>query len=95
MLVGAATLLSLAAPAQAQTLASLPTEAGAKVLGDAKPIAAWVTFCQTYAAECVLDRGEPARISLTPATWATIVSVNRRVNKAVEPMTDQDHLHVA
>ncbi|RUP19351.1 MAG: transglutaminase, partial [Methylobacterium sp.] len=33
----------LAAPAQAQTLASLPTEAGAKVLGDAKPIAAWVT----------------------------------------------------
>ncbi|OXE43926.1 transglutaminase, partial [Methylobacterium radiotolerans] len=38
MLVGAATLLSLAAPAQAQTLASLPTEAGAKVLGDAKPI---------------------------------------------------------
>jgi len=94
-LVGAATLLSLAAPAQAQTLASLPTEAGAKDLGDAKPIAAWVTFCQTYAAECALDRGEPARISLTPATWATIVSVNRRVNKAVEPMTDQDHLHVA
>jgi len=85
----------LAAPAQAQTLASLPTEAGAKVLGDAKPIAAWVTFCQTYAAECALDRGEPARISLTPATWATIVSVNRRVNKAVEPMTDQDHMHVA
>lgn len=66
-----------------------------RVLGDAKPIAAWTTFCQTYAAECALDRGEPARISLTPATWATIVSVNRRVNKAVEPMTDQDHLHVA
>ncbi|APT32552.1 hypothetical protein MCBMB27_03261 [Methylobacterium phyllosphaerae] len=95
MLVGAATLLGLAATAQAQTLASLPTEDNARVLGDAKPIAAWTTFCQTYAAECALDRGEPARISLTPATWATIVSVNRRVNKAVEPMTDQDHLHVA
>ena len=95
MLVGAATLLGLAATAQAQTLASLPTEDNARVLGDAKPIAAWVTFCQNYAAECALDRGEPARISLTPATWATIVSVNRRVNKAVEPMTDQDHLHVA
>lgn len=95
MLVGAATLLGLATTAQAQTLASLPTEDNARVLGDAKPIAAWTTFCQTYAAECALDRGEPARISLTPATWATIVSVNRRVNKAVEPMTDQDHLHVA
>ncbi|MHB2210403.1 transglutaminase-like cysteine peptidase [Methylobacterium sp. CM6257] len=92
---GAAAFLGLAVTAQAQTLASLPTEAGAKVQGDARPIAAWVTFCQSYAAECALDRSEPARISLTPATWAAIVSVNRRVNKAVEPMTDQDHLHVA
>ena len=81
--------------AEAQTLASLPAEIGARVQGDAKPIAAWVTFCQSYAAECAVDRTEPARISLTPATWAAIVSVNRRVNKAVEPMTDQDHLHVA
>jgi len=94
-LAGAAALLGLAATAEAQTLASLPTEAGAKTLGDAKPILAWVTFCQSYAAECAVDRAEPARISLTPATWATIVSVNRRVNKAVEPMTDQEHLHVA
>jgi predicted transglutaminase-like cysteine proteinase len=83
------------ATAQAQTLASLPSEVGARVQGEARPIAAWVTFCQSYAAECAVDRSEPARISLTPSTWATIVSVNRRVNKAVEPMTDQEHLHVA
>jgi predicted transglutaminase-like cysteine proteinase len=88
-------LAGFALPAGAQTLASLPTEAGAKVQGDARPIAAWVTFCQSYAAECAVDRTEPSRISLTPASWATVVSVNRRVNKAVEPMTDQDHLHVA
>ncbi|SDO37641.1 Predicted transglutaminase-like cysteine proteinase [Methylobacterium phyllostachyos] len=94
-LAGAAALLGLTATAEAQTLASLPTEAGATTLGDAKPIAAWVTFCQSYTAECAVDRTEPARISLTPATWATIVSVNRRVNKAIEPMTDQEHLHVA
>ncbi|MGH1570075.1 transglutaminase-like cysteine peptidase [Methylobacterium sp. P31] len=94
-IAGATALLGVAATVQAQTLASLPVEAGAKVQGDARPIAAWVTFCQSYAAECALDRTEPARISLTPATWATIVSVNRRVNKAVEPMTDQEHLHVA
>ena len=95
VLAGAAALLGLAATAQAQTLASLPSDVGARVQGDAKPIAAWVTFCQSYAAECAVDRSEPARISLTPSTWATIVAVNRRVNKAVEPMTDQDHLHVA
>jgi predicted transglutaminase-like cysteine proteinase len=94
-LIGVAALLGLAATSEAQTLASLPAEAGAKVLEDAKPIAAWVTFCQSYAAECAVDRSEPARISLTAATWATIVAVNRRVNRSVEPMTDQDHLHVA
>ncbi|CAA2157513.1 MULTISPECIES: transglutaminase-like cysteine peptidase [Methylobacterium] len=94
-LAGALVLLGLAATAEAQTLASLPTEVGAKVLGDARPIAAWVTFCQAYAAECAVDRSEPARISLNPTIWATIVSVNRRVNKSVEPMTDMEHLRVA
>jgi len=94
-LTGALVLFGLAVTAEAQTLASLPAENGAKVLGDARPIAAWVTFCQSYAAECAVDRSEPARISLTPAIWATIVSVNRRVNKSVEPKTDMEHLHVA
>ena len=94
MVAGAAALLGLTAAAQAQTLASLPTEAGARVQGDASSLAAGETFCQAYAAECTVHRSEP-RTSLTPATWTTIASVNRRVNKAVEPMTDQEHLHVA
>ncbi|MCJ2071106.1 transglutaminase-like cysteine peptidase, partial [Methylobacterium sp. J-030] len=72
-------LTGFAATSEAQTLASLPAEVGARIQGEAKPIAAWVTFCQSYAAECGVDRTEPARISLTPAIWATIVSVNRRV----------------
>ncbi len=81
---------------QAQTLASLPSAPSvAQPLGTARQIAAWVTFCENYPAECVLDRTEPARITLTPATWSTIVSINRRVNKAVQPMTDMDHWHVA
>ncbi len=50
MLVGAATLLSLAAPAQAQTLASLPTEAGAKVLGVAPHLAAFIGRVESYVA---------------------------------------------
>ena len=58
MLVGAATLLSLAAPAQAQTLASLPTEPGIVPKAEARPIAAWVAFCESYAAECAVDRTE-------------------------------------
>ena len=88
-------LAGLAGAAQAQVLASLPAEAGATPLGAAKPLAAWVTFCQGYAAECAVDPAEPARITLTQAVWNTIVAVNRRVNKTVRAMTDMDHLHVA
>ncbi|WP_409564321.1 transglutaminase-like cysteine peptidase [Methylobacterium sp. J-076] len=87
---------ALTGAAAAQTLASLPSaDVGARIRGDAKPIAAWTAFCQDYAAECAVDRTEATRITLTPATWNTIVSVNRRINKSVEPMTDMEHLHVA
>ena len=92
---GLAALVGLADGVHAQTLASLPAEAGATVLSAARPIAAWVAFCQSYPGECAVDRAEPARIALTPAAWTAIVSVNRRVNKTIQPMTDMDHLHVA
>ncbi|MGC5779095.1 transglutaminase-like cysteine peptidase [Methylobacterium sp. NFXW15] len=94
--VVAVATVAMTGGAAAQTLASLSTsDVGAKVRGDAKPIAAWTTFCQDYAAECAVDRSEPARITLTPAIWSTITAVNKRINKSVEPMTDMDHLHVA
>jgi predicted transglutaminase-like cysteine proteinase len=77
----------------AEVVPALPAiEAGATPLGAAKPIAAWVAFCQAYAGECAVDRNEASRISLTPALWSTIVAVNKRVNKSVQAMTDQDHL---
>ena len=77
---------------QAQTLAALPSaSAGLTVGGEARPILAWTEFCQSYPAECAFNRDEPARIALTPALWSTIVSVNRRVNRAIEPVTDQEH----
>ncbi len=93
--LAALALASLVAGAEAQGLASLPPAPGMSLRGDAKPIAAWTTFCQDYAAECAIDRTEATKITLTPATWAAIVSVNRRINKAVEPMTDMEHLRVA
>ncbi|GJE78344.1 transglutaminase-like cysteine peptidase [Methylorubrum suomiense] len=82
--------------AQAQTLAALPTSLPNANIGltpgaEARPIVAWVEFCQNYAAECAFNRAEPARITLTPAVWATIVSVNRRVNRQIRPVTDQEH----
>ncbi|WP_342162252.1 transglutaminase-like cysteine peptidase [Methylobacterium sp. SD21] len=93
--VAALALAGVATAAQAQVLASLPTEPGLVPKAEAKPIAAWVTFCEAYADECAVDRNEPARIALTPSIWTSIVTINRRINKAVEPMTDMEHLHVA
>ena len=30
-------------------------------------------------------------MQLTPATWTTIVSINRRVNTRIKPITDKEH----
>ena len=79
-------------PAPAQTLAALPgPSAGLTPGAEARPILAWTEFCQTYPGECAFDRAEPARIALTPALWNLIVGVNRRVNRQIRPMTDQEH----
>ena len=73
----------------------MPSAPSAAVAGGAaKPIAAWVAFCQGYPAECAVDAAEPARIAMTPAIWNTIQAVNRRVNKSVVAITDMDHLGV-
>ena len=77
------------APALAQTLASLP--APTQTLdrtGSARPVAAWANFCERYPAECAIDVSEPAVLTLTPEVWRAIMSVNRRVNKRIKPMTD-------
>ena len=82
-----------AGAASAQTTGPLPLpSAGARPIDEARPIPAWNTFCQSYPAECALDRSEPPRIALTPSLWATIVSVNRRVNASLRAVTDIEHL---
>jgi predicted transglutaminase-like cysteine proteinase len=80
------------ATSQAQTLASLPsTVAPIDKSGPARPIGAWVKFCEQLPAECAIDPSEPAFVTLTPAVWTAIVSVNRRVNGKVKPLTDKEH----
>ena len=75
-----------------QMMAALPAASAGLIPGaEARPILAWTEFCQSYPAECAFDRAEPARIALTPAIWSTIVSINRRVNRSIDPVTDQEH----
>jgi predicted transglutaminase-like cysteine proteinase len=85
-------LVVAGAAAQAQTLASLPTGTQlSERSGTAKPIPAWVKFCEQFASECALDPTEPTEIQLTQQNWNTIVSVNRRVNTQIKPITDKEH----
>jgi len=87
-----AALLAAPVAAPAQTFASLPATPSVLVSGPAaRPIAAWVTFCERYAAECAINANEPTRIALTPATWNLITTVNGRVNTRIKPVTDLDH----
>jgi predicted transglutaminase-like cysteine proteinase len=86
------TLTAPAGPAQAQTMAALPSMS--QPIGDigmAKPIQGWVKFCESYPGECAVNMAEPAVIDITPQIWKTIVSVNQRVNSNIKPITDQEH----
>jgi predicted transglutaminase-like cysteine proteinase len=81
---------------EAQTMASLPAPmTPAETLGDARPLLAWIDFCRRHPSECTVDTSEPAVVALTPRTWQTIVSINRKVNATIKPMTDLEHWSVA
>jgi predicted transglutaminase-like cysteine proteinase len=83
-------------PAQAQTLAYLPTSsAAAEVTGEARPVFGWVDFCRRHPQECAVNTAEPAVIPLSPRTWQTIVQTNRKVNTTIQPITDQEHWGLA
>lgn len=80
--------------AHAQSFASLPkpeTIGRIEPTGGAKPVKAWVSFCERYAGECDVDPTEAATVSLTPRLWRTLQTVNRQVNGSITPVTDLEH----
>lgn len=78
--------------ASAQQAAALPvTSIPASASGDARAPYAWVEFCRKYAAECRVDVRESDRVEMTPKLWKTIVGMNLKVNREIEPITDTDH----
>ena len=94
-LVGLALVVG-GATTQAQTVSALPS--GSQPIarnGAARPVAAWVKFCERFPSECAIDTAEPGIVAMTPEIWNTIVSVNKRVNTRIRPITDQDHWSLA
>lgn len=70
----------------------LPGAASAEESNEAvRAIAGWTDFCARMPEECTLDPAEPQVIPLTVAVWRTLLSVNRRVNARIRPITDQAH----
>lgn len=81
-------------PAASQTLASLPkpgTIGQIEPTGRARPVQAWISFCERYPGECDVNRAEPAQVTLTPKVWRALNAVNRHVNKTIRPLTDMEH----
>ncbi len=79
---GAQTLASLPVVPSAVTTARRPSRSppGSSSARATRPNARWMS--------------RPRADHPDPAIWATIVSVNRRVNKSIQAVTDMDHLHV-
>lgn len=83
-----------ASAASAQTLAALPrpgTVGRVEPTGGARPVQAWIKFCERYGGECDVDTSEPATVTLTPRVWRTLNTVNRQVNTTVRATTDLEH----
>jgi predicted transglutaminase-like cysteine proteinase len=57
----------------------------------ARPMKAWVKFCEQAPRECEVDRAEPALIPLTYEVWRKVVAVNLEVNNAIKPRSDRVH----
>lgn len=85
------TLVIGGATTQAQTVASLPSASKVDEKSTAKPVLAWTKFCERHPTECAIDRAEPTVVTMTPEVWRTIMTVNRRVNTRITPLTDKAH----
>lgn len=60
------------------------------VEGLSKAPIGWIEFCRTNAEECAAKPAKAARVKMNPARFAELDRVNRRVNTAVQPVTDQE-----
>jgi predicted transglutaminase-like cysteine proteinase len=89
----AAIMVAFAAPqASAQSNGGIPVaSAPITASGDARAPYAWSDFCRRVPLECRVDTSEPDRVEMTPKLWKTIVALNNKVNREIEPVTDQDH----
>lgn len=85
-------IAGFAGQASAQTVAALegvkPAPQFMRVYGNAQPPYGFVRFCEASPAECSGGFATDARYAGTPERLSELDTVNRAVNKAIEPATD-------
>jgi predicted transglutaminase-like cysteine proteinase len=57
----------------------------------ARPPIGWVEFCNENPSDCPSQTTEARDVVLTAKVWKDLVRINKWVNEAVAPVTDQDH----
>ncbi len=62
-----------------------------RTYGRSKPPIGHVRFCQRYPFDCDKYRYLGKRVKLTKKRWKQLVTINRAVNRAIAPLTDQEH----
>src|SRR5687767_8166686 len=71
------TLVIGGATTEAQPLTALPTRADAiEKNGSARPVSAWLKFCERFPSECAIDTAETAVMEMTPTLWNALTAVN-------------------
>jgi predicted transglutaminase-like cysteine proteinase len=64
------------------------------VTGPTSPPVGFVQFCRQHLADCTATYSAKPVVALSRGRWDQLIAVNRDVNQAVEPMTDQDNYGV-
>jgi predicted transglutaminase-like cysteine proteinase len=63
--------------------------------GPTSPPVGFVQFCRQNLADCTATYSARPTVALSRGRWDQLVAVNRDVNQAVQPMTDQENYGVA
>jgi predicted transglutaminase-like cysteine proteinase len=89
-LLAAAILAVSASPLAAQ----VDTGRTMAVTGPTSPPVGFVQFCRQHLADCTATYYARPTVALTRARWDQLIAINADVNRAVEPMTDQENYGV-
>jgi predicted transglutaminase-like cysteine proteinase len=65
------------------------------IFGETRPPIGWVQFCRERSWECRSEMRQPRDAVMNRQRWNELTEINRRVNRDIEPVTDQELYGVA